>query len=188
MGTADLLQQELEAQLEQTEIDLKEKTKKYNAIFIDYKNYKDKMEPTVRENLVLIEKLQTENFDYLNRHKFNMTVQTKLEQNISDLEDFKRQAMTTIATLENRIADEYERNALLEADVELKKDLEVECQRYRDQARDLAHNNKVQMQRKLRLDVGDTISTFESSVDPCSFSSNSRALSPESMANSNFSR
>lgn len=186
--TADLLQQELEAQLEQTEIDLKEKTKQYNAIFIDHNNYKDKMEPTVRENLVLIEKLQTENFDYINRHKFNMTVQTKLEQNISDLEDFKRQAMTTIATLENRIADEYERNALLEADVELKKDLEVECQRYRDQARDLAHNNKVQMQRKLRLDMGDTISTFESSVDPCSFSSNSRALSPESMANSNFSR
>merc|ERR1712157_197455 len=133
-----MLEEEMEKELNETKEQLKKVNDQFLRLKNDHENSQDRLTTQVRNLQEKTAKLESSNNDLINKDLFNQSAIRKLEQSVDDLDRAKRQALATICTLENQLADELERNALLEADMDQQKELEAECQRLREQAKDLS--------------------------------------------------
>jgi len=148
-----------------------ELTKRYDQHKLETDLYKERIEKQASEQERNLVRLNNQNEEYSGRNNFLTSAVRQLEQNVDDLDRAKRNFLETIATLEYQLANEYERNALLEADVDQRKELEIECQRLRDQARDLDQDRLREKKRASVLgngSLGYSSSSNSKSVSPCS--------------------
>ena len=164
-----MLEEEMEKELNETKEQLKKITDQFLRLKNDHENSQDRLTTQVRNLQEKTAKLESSNNDLINKDLFNQSVIRKLEQSVDDLDRAKRQALATICTLENQLADELERNALLEADMDQQKELEVECQRLREQAKDLSDDlarqrekqEQIQRERREKHKSGNSMASTE---------------------------
>lgn len=150
---SQILEEELEKELKETKQELANLNQKYSMFQFDANNHKDRLEQDLASKHEKIEKLEQLNLELSKKDEYQVQAIRQLEQNLDDLERNNRNTLATISTLENQLADEIERNALLEADMDRQTELEAECQRLRDQARDINHELlRVKKKRDSKLD------------------------------------
>lgn len=174
-----MLEEEMEKELTETKEEFKKLNNKYLRLTNDHEESQNRLSKQVKELQDKVSRLEKNNHDLTNKDLFSQSAIRKLEQSVDDLDRAKRQALATICTLENQLADELERNALLEADMDQQKELEVECQRLREQARDLSDDlarqreKQEQIQRERQkhrsgnsmISGGETISQSETNLN-----------------------
>lgn len=168
---------ELEAELER---ELKEKEDQLLAIQNKFSNLQTESERTIdrltsqfTESSGKLERLEKDYSALCKTSDYQASCIRELEQSVDDLERAKRQALATISVLENDLADQMENCAILEADLEQKAKLEDECQRLRDQARDL--DNDLAVEKKKKTSFNDLVKeAHEKHSDELSKAENSK--------------
>lgn len=149
--TSAELEAELEKELKEKEEQLRSWQHKYNQLETENSREIERLQDSNQEHSTRGEHLERDNDELLKNNKFQMSCIRELEQSVDDLERTKREALHTICTLENELADQMEQCAILEADLEEKAKLETEVQRLRDQARDLSSDLMVERKKETRM-------------------------------------
>jgi len=150
--TSAELEAELEKELKEKEAQLRQWQQKYQQLDNDTGRELERLQTDVKEYTQQVERLEAENEDIGKSNRFQISCIRELEQSVDDLERAKREALHTICTLENTIADQMEQCAILEADLDEKAKLEAECQRLRDQARDLSQDLLVERRKESKME------------------------------------
>lgn len=129
---------ELERELQEKERELQQWRTKFEQLQFESSNTIQRQSTSATENNAKIER-QTAKIDTLEKTASEQSTKLrKYEQEIDDLQRLERQAAATNSDLEAKLTTQLERNAFLEADLEERQRvLEAECQRLRDENRDL---------------------------------------------------
>uniref|UniRef100_A0A182NAT1 NUDE domain-containing protein n=1 Tax=Anopheles dirus TaxID=7168 RepID=A0A182NAT1_9DIPT len=143
------LEAELEMTVEQQEKKIRDLNQLVNQLHSENESYKRKMQYTENETSKI-------DADYRQLAKENEKLKVyirELEQKNDDLERANRVASESVAEFESMLNQAYEKNALLELEVDEKERMQIKLQRLMDEARDLKQELKV---RTLKPDEKDT--------------------------------
>jgi len=158
------LEAELEAQLEQSEVKIKEYRSLANRLQMDNDQLKSKLEQCHREYHFQISELQSELREIRSiKDELNGYVR-ELEQQNDDLERAKRSTLASLEDFETKMNAMIERNAFLESELDEKESLKAAVQRLKDETRDL--------KSELRVVSTTNTSPPHSSADPESVQNN----------------
>jgi len=146
--TSAELEAELERELKEKEEQLASWQQKFSNLENDSERTIERLTGQYTESSGKLERLEKDYSALCKTSDYQASCIRELEQSVDDLERAKRQALATISVLENDLADQMENCAILEADLEQKQKLEDECQRLRDQARDLDNDLAVEKKKK----------------------------------------
>jgi len=155
--TSAELEAELERELKEKEDQLKTWQQKFSSLDTESERTIERLTNQFGESSVRLERFEKDYSALCKTSDYQASCIRELEQSVDDLERAKRQALATISVLENDLADQMENCAILEADLEQKAKLEDECQRLRDQARDL--DNDLNVEKKKKTSFNDLIAT-----------------------------
>lgn len=155
--TSAELEAELERELKEKEDQLKTWQQKFSSLDTESERTIERLTNQFEESSGRLERLEKDYSALCKTSDYQASCIRELEQSVDDLERAKRQALATISVLENDLADQMENCAILEADLEQKAKLEDECQRLRDQARDL--DNDLNVEKKKKTSFNDLIAT-----------------------------
>ncbi|XP_055540998.1 nuclear distribution protein nudE homolog [Wyeomyia smithii] len=147
------LEKELEVTVEQQERKIHDLNQQVNHLRIECESYKRKLTNIENESNKIdadYKQLMKEN------EKFKVYIR-ELEQKNDDLERANRVASESVAEFESMLNQAYEKNALLELEVDEKERMQIKLQRLMDEARDLKQELKVRNFPK--LDAEDETST-----------------------------
>jgi len=153
--TSAELEAELERELKEKEEQLASWQQKFSNLENDSERTIERLTGQYTESSGKLERLEKDYSALCKTSDYQASCIRELEQSVDDLERAKRQALATISVLENDLADQMENCAILEADLEQKQKLEDECQRLRDQARDL--DNDLAVEKKKKTSFNDLI-------------------------------
>jgi len=155
--TSAELEAELERELKEKEDQLKTWQQKFSSLDTESERTIERLTNQFGESSGRLERFEKDYSALCKTSDYQASCIRELEQSVDDLERAKRQALATISVLENDLADQMENCAILEADLEQKAKLEDECQRLRDQARDL--DNDLNVEKKKKTSFNDLIAT-----------------------------
>ncbi|XP_058449908.1 nuclear distribution protein nudE homolog [Malaya genurostris] len=133
------LEAELEMTVEQQEKKIRDLNQMVNQLRVECESYKRKVTNTENESNKIdadYKQLAKEN------EKFKVYIR-ELEQKNDDLERANRVASESVAEFESMLNQAYEKNALLELEVDEKERMQIKLQRLMDEARDLKQELKV---------------------------------------------
>ncbi|KFB46583.1 hypothetical protein ZHAS_00014621 [Anopheles sinensis] len=133
------LEAELEMTVEQQEKKIRDLNQLVNQLHAENESYKRKMQYTENETNKI-------DADYRILAKENEKLKIyirELEQKNDDLERANRVASESVAEFESMLNQAYEKNALLELEVDEKERMQIKLQRLMDEARDLKQELKV---------------------------------------------
>lgn len=133
------LEAELEMTVEQQEKKIRDLNQLVNQLHGENESYKRKMQYTENETNKI-------DADYRQLAKENEKLKVyirELEQKNDDLERANRVASESVAEFESMLNQAYEKNALLELEVDEKERMQIKLQRLMDEARDLKQELKV---------------------------------------------
>uniref|UniRef100_A0A182JK30 NUDE domain-containing protein n=1 Tax=Anopheles atroparvus TaxID=41427 RepID=A0A182JK30_ANOAO len=133
------LEAELEMTVEQQEKKIRDLNQLVNQLHTENESYKRKMQYTENETNKI-------DADYRILAKENEKLKIyirELEQKNDDLERANRVASESVAEFESMLNQAYEKNALLELEVDEKERMQIKLQRLMDEARDLKQELKV---------------------------------------------
>ncbi|XP_053676064.1 nuclear distribution protein nudE-like 1-A [Anopheles nili] len=133
------LEAELEMTVEQQEKKIRDLNQLVNQLHSENESYKRKMQYTENETNKI-------DADYRQLAKDNEKLKVyirELEQKNDDLERANRVASESVAEFESMLNQAYEKNALLELEVDEKERMQIKLQRLMDEARDLKQELKV---------------------------------------------
>lgn len=133
------LEAELEMTVEQQEKKIRDLNQVVNQLRIECESYKRKVAKSENESSKIdadFKQLMKEN------EKFKVYIR-ELEQKNDDLERANRVASESVAEFESMLNQAYEKNALLELEVDEKERMQIKLQRLMDEARDLKQELKV---------------------------------------------
>uniref|UniRef100_A0A182LXT7 NUDE domain-containing protein n=1 Tax=Anopheles culicifacies TaxID=139723 RepID=A0A182LXT7_9DIPT len=132
------LEAELEMTVEQQEKKIRDLNQLVNQLHGENESYKRKMQYTENETNKI-------DADYRQLAKENEKLKVyirELEQKNDDLERANRVASESVAEFESMLNQAYEKNALLELEVDEKERMQIKLQRLMDEARDLKQELK----------------------------------------------
>lgn len=157
------LEAELEMTVEQQEKKIRDLNQLVGQLRVECESYKRKMANSENESNKIdadYKQLVKEN------EKFKVYIR-ELEQKNDDLERANRVASESVAEFESMLNQAYEKNALLELEVDEKERMQIKLQRLMDEARDLKQELKVRHVPKSEEDgeVADTHTDGISSDD-----------------------
>uniref|UniRef100_A0A182PTE4 NUDE domain-containing protein n=1 Tax=Anopheles epiroticus TaxID=199890 RepID=A0A182PTE4_9DIPT len=133
------LEAELEMTVEQQEKKIRDLNQLVNQLHGENESYKRKMQYTENET----NKIDAD-FRQLAKENEKLKVYIReLEQKNDDLERANRVASESVAEFESMLNQAYEKNALLELEVDEKERMQIKLQRLMDEARDLKQELKV---------------------------------------------
>ncbi|XP_050077580.1 nuclear distribution protein nudE homolog [Anopheles maculipalpis] len=133
------LEAELEMTVEQQEKKIRDLNQLVNQLHGENESYKRKMQYTENET----NKIDAD-FRQLVKENEKLKVYIReLEQKNDDLERANRVASESVAEFESMLNQAYEKNALLELEVDEKERMQIKLQRLMDEARDLKQELKV---------------------------------------------
>lgn len=133
------LEAELEMTVEQQEKKVRDLNQLVSQLRVECESYKRKMTNSENESNKIdadFKQLMKEN------EKFKVYIR-ELEQKNDDLERANRVASESVAEFESMLNQAYEKNALLELEVDEKERMQIKLQRLMDEARDLKQELKV---------------------------------------------
>lgn len=133
------LEAELEMTVEQQEKKIRDLNQLVSQLRVECESYKRKMTNSENESNKIdadYKQLVKEN------EKFKVYIR-ELEQKNDDLERANRVASESVAEFESMLNQAYEKNALLELEVDEKERMQIKLQRLMDEARDLKQELKV---------------------------------------------
>jgi len=137
------LELELETQLEQSEVKIKEFRSLTNRLQHENEQLKGKLEQCHKEYHFQVTELQTELAEIKAiKDQLNKYIR-ELEQQNDDLERAKRSTLASLEDFEGRMNSAIERNAFLESELDEKESLKAAVQRMKDETRDLRSELKV---------------------------------------------
>ncbi|XP_053694991.1 nuclear distribution protein nudE-like 1-A [Sabethes cyaneus] len=142
------LEAELEMTVEQQEKKIRDLNQLVSQLRVECESYKRKATNTENESNKIdadYKQLMKEN------EKFKVYIR-ELEQKNDDLERANRVASESVAEFESMLNQAYEKNALLELEVDEKERMQIKLQRLMDEARDLKQELKVRNFPKLEPD------------------------------------
>ncbi|KAL5473989.1 hypothetical protein EMCRGX_G028559 [Ephydatia muelleri] len=145
------LEAELEAQLEQAERKNKDLMSSLQKTEEENEALKVKLEAQQHESYVTITTLQEERAEQLALKENMQKYIRELEQTNDDLERGKRATVSSLEDFEGKLNQAFERNAILENELDEKERLAVMCQRLKDEVRDL--HQEFSTRHKKPLDV-----------------------------------
>lgn len=131
------LEAELEAQLEQAENNNKDLLSRVSRLEEENELFKSKLEVHQSETFVSLSTLQEERAELNALKETLQTYVRQLEQANDDLERGKRATMSSLEDFEKKLNQAFERNAILENELDEKQRLGEMCQRLKDEVRDL---------------------------------------------------
>ncbi|XP_053663140.1 nuclear distribution protein nudE-like 1-A [Anopheles marshallii] len=150
------LEAELEMTVEQQEKKIRDLNQLVNQLHGENESYKRKMQYTENET----NKIDAD-FRQLAKENEKLKVYIReLEQKNDDLERANRVASESVAEFESMLNQAYEKNALLELEVDEKERMQIKLQRLMDEARDLKQELKV---RTLKPEDGEKLEEGEMS-------------------------
>ncbi|XP_038211733.1 nuclear distribution protein nudE-like 1 isoform X4 [Zerene cesonia] len=133
------LEKELEASLVQVEKQNRDLEHQNQRLKNEIEMLRNKLERSQHETNALENELQT-----LKKEKEKQAIYVReLEQKNDDLERGQRVITESVASIEALLNQAYERNAVLENEVDEVENLRIKLQRANDEARDLKHELKV---------------------------------------------
>ncbi|XP_035905087.1 nuclear distribution protein nudE homolog [Anopheles stephensi] len=133
------LEAELEMTVEQQEKKIRDLNQLVNQLHGENESYKRKMQYTENET----NKIDAD-FRQIAKENEKLKVYIReLEQKNDDLERANRVASESVAEFESMLNQAYEKNALLELEVDEKERMQIKLQRLMDEARDLKQELKV---------------------------------------------
>uniref|UniRef100_A0A182JTS5 NUDE domain-containing protein n=1 Tax=Anopheles christyi TaxID=43041 RepID=A0A182JTS5_9DIPT len=133
------LEAELEMTVEQQEKKIRDLNQLVNQLHSENESYKRKMQYTENET----NKIDAD-FRQLAKENEKLKIYIReLEQKNDDLERANRVASESVAEFESMLNQAYEKNALLELEVDEKERMQIKLQRLMDEARDLKQELKV---------------------------------------------
>ncbi|XP_064406535.1 nuclear distribution protein nudE-like 1 [Halichondria panicea] len=131
------LEAELEAQLEQAEGNNKDLLSRVARLEEENDSLKSKLDVNQSETYVSLSTLQEERSELTALKETLQTYVRQLEQANDDLERGKRSTMSSLEDFEKKLNQAFERNAILENELDEKARLGEMCQRLKDEVRDL---------------------------------------------------
>lgn len=139
------LEAELEMTVEQQEKKIRDLNQLVSQIRVECESYKRKVTNTENES----NKIDADYKQLLKENeKFKVYIR-ELEQKNDDLERANRVASESVVEFESMLNQAYEKNALLELEVDEKERMQIKLQRLMDEARDLKQELKVRNFPKL---------------------------------------
>ncbi|EAA14060.3 AGAP009914-PA, partial [Anopheles gambiae str. PEST] len=133
------LEAELEMTVEQQEKKIRDLNQLVNQLHSENESYKRKMQYSENET----NKIDAD-FRQLAKENEKLKIYIReLEQKNDDLERANRVASESVAEFESMLNQAYEKNALLELEVDEKERMQIKLQRLMDEARDLKQELKV---------------------------------------------
>ena len=144
---SEMVERELELELKQTQDKLKILDNEYNQLKHTFEEKDERLMKELESTRNNLTDITREVEDLRSSEQFKSSLVRQLECTVDNLENQKRNMLETIRDLEHKLADQLEETALLEADLEKKNDLAMECQRLRDQARDLTSDLMAEKKR-----------------------------------------
>lgn len=141
------LEAELEAQLEQAEHTNKDLLSRVHRLEEENESIKVKLEGYQNETYVTVTTLQEERGELMALKDALHKYIRQLEQANDDLERGKRVTMSSLEDFETKLNQAFERNAILENELDEKARLAEMCQRLKDEVRDL-HSELSRQNRK----------------------------------------
>lgn len=157
------LEAELEMTVDQQEKKIRDLNQLVSQLRVECESYKRKMTNSENESNKIdadYKQLVKEN------EKFKVYIR-ELEQKNDDLERANRVASESVAEFESMLNQAYEKNALLELEVDEKERMQIKLQRLMDEARDLKQELKVRHVPKDEEDgeVADTLAVDDTPED-----------------------
>merc|ERR1719495_843525 len=137
------LEAELETQLEQSEVKIKEYRSLSNRLHMDNDELKAKLEQCHKEYAFQINELQTELVEIKSIKDELHRYVRQLEQQNDDLERAKRSTLASLEDFEVKMNTTIERNAFLESELDEKESLKAAVQRLKDETRDLRQELRI---------------------------------------------
>ena len=147
------LEAELEASLEQTESKNRDLQAKLQRLEDENDSLKSRLDSQSNEAYVTIATLQAEKADLLQMKDSMIRYIREVEQINDDLERGKRVTVSSLDDFESKLNQAFEKNALLESELDEKEQLSVMCQRLKDEVRDL--RSELEIKVKKQTDIGD---------------------------------
>lgn len=141
------LEAELEAQLEQAEGNNKDLHSRVHRLQDENDSLKSKLDAHQNEMYVNITTLQEERAELMALKETLQKYIRQLEQSNDDLERGKRVIMSSLEDFEMKLNQAFERNAILENELDEKQRMVEMCQRLKDEVRDL-HSELSRQNRK----------------------------------------
>ncbi|XP_075230448.1 nuclear distribution protein nudE-like 1-B isoform X2 [Lycorma delicatula] len=145
---SQMIEQELEASLEQAEKTIRELRTRNNRLQLENDSLRDKLEQTQQELSAQVSELQDESAQCRSREENYVKYIRELEQKNDDLERAQRAMYVSLGEFEQKLNSSIERNVLLESELDEKESLKVMVQRLKDEARDL--KQEIQIREKDR--------------------------------------
>jgi peptidoglycan hydrolase CwlO-like protein len=131
------LEGELEAQLDQVEKSNKDLMHRVSRLDDENESLKSKLDSQQAEAFVTISTLQEERVELLALKDALQKYIRQLEQNNDDLERGKRVTVSSLEDFESKLNHAFERNAILENELDEKQRLPEMCQRLKDEVKEL---------------------------------------------------
>merc|ERR1712079_254050 len=131
------LEDELEAQLEQAEMKVKELKGHCNRLEVENEQMKIKHEQASKDYTNQVNELMAELAQKRSRNEYLEKYMRQLEQQNDDLERVKRNSLVSLEDFQGQINAAVERNAFFESELEENFCLKMSVQRLKDEARDL---------------------------------------------------
>lgn len=175
------LEAELEAQLEQAERRNNELETALQRLQEDNDSLRSKLDCQQNEAYVMISRLEEENVELASAKEQLWKYVRELEQKNDDLERGKRVTMSSLEDFEQKLNQAFERNAILENELDEKEQLQVMCQRLKDEVRDLRQDMNTQT-RKPKTGSPDAVRTEVASQLVARHSTPSATLTAQKMA------
>jgi hypothetical protein len=162
-------EKELELQLEQSEVKIKELQNVNARYSVDNDTLKSKLNEINTNTHKQISQLQEELAKFKAVRDEMQKYIRELEQKNDNLEQTNRCAMFSLGEFESKLNEALERNSILEMELDDKDELAETVQRLRDEARDLKQEIAVRQQKAQKTTTTTTNNNSSSIVvvDPC---------------------
>lgn len=147
------LEGELEAQLDQVEKSNKDLLHRVTRLDDENEGLKNKLESQQAEAYVTISTLQEERVELLALKDALQKYIRQLEQSNDDLERGKRVTVSSLEDFEAKLNQAFERNAILENELDEKQRLAEMCQRLKDEVKEL-HSELNRKHRRMGSNEG----------------------------------
>ncbi|XP_022196208.1 nuclear distribution protein nudE-like 1-B [Nilaparvata lugens] len=141
--SSQMIEQELEASLNQAEKTVRELRMRNNRLQLDHDSVRDKLEQMQQEFTAQITELQEETTQSRSREENYVKYIRELEQKNDDLERAQRAMYVSLGEFERKLNSSIERNVLLESELDEKEQLKTMVQRLKDEARDLKQEMQI---------------------------------------------
>lgn len=143
VGESQQLEAELETTIQQNEKQISRLSQNVEQLTLENESLKKKLQTCMNELSERETEVQNLETEQGNLKKYVI----QLEQKNDDLERTNRVVAETVNSFETMLNQAYEKNALLESEVDEKEKLQIKLQRLMDEARDLKQELKVREQK-----------------------------------------